>query len=229
VDTRSSDSGGLSRRRGSRVVLLTVLVLLVLGIGILIGRSLEPDRAAPRVVAPSASPRITEGSDVINGVAVGYDRSEDGAVAAATTFAGVMSGPSGDVGAYRAAMGTLAAPDWKARADELASNAISFLRSRYGDGGSISFQPIRYKVDHYSDDAATVQLWGVVVATGPKVQRLEESWITGTIRLSWIQDDWRVSGQDSKAGPTPRLLAGQDATPADELNDFQGYGRAPQP
>ena len=228
MDTHSFDHRA-SSRRGGRVALVVVLVLVVLGIGILIGRTLAPDRTTPGAVAPSASPRTPEAPGVINGVAVGYDRSEDGAVAAATTFAGVMSGPSGDVGAYRTAMATLAAPDWKTRADELASNAIDFLRSRYGDGGSISFQPLRYKIDHYSDNAATVRLWGVVVASGPKIPRLEESWITGTIRLSWVQDDWRVSGQDSEAGPTPHLLAGQDAASVGELNDFQEYGRAPQP
>jgi hypothetical protein len=140
-----------------------------------------------------------------------------------------MADAAGDAGAYRAAVETLAAPVWRTQANELASNGLNFVKRRYGQGASISFQPLRYRVDQYTDGRATIQLWGMVIASGPKIRRLEESWITTSIQLSWVQNDWRASGQDSKAGPTPHLLSGQDAAAAAGLNDFQEFGRAPQP
>lgn len=165
----------------------------------------------------------------MNGVRLGYEPTRRGAVAAATEFARVLTGPSGDPILYDKAMQTVAAPQWKRRAAELASNAIDFVTKRYGARGSVSFEPLRYRVDSVSGDKAAIELWGVVVGAARDGQRLEESWITGTVRLTWVEDDWRVDGQDSEAGPTPRLIAGQDAASSSRLVDLQPVEHASEP
>lgn len=224
---RSSYPARDARPRRVVIALWIVSILIAFGVGVLFGGGDDADQSLDTNPAPTSS--ATSRPSVLNGVPVGYELSEEGAVTAATNFAQIMSGPSGDAGRYRTAMQTLAAPSWSDRAAELASNAIDFAERRYGPGGSIGFHPLRYKVDDYSDRAATIQLWGVVVASGPKVAVVEESWVTATVQLSRVDDDWRVSGQTSTAGPTPRLLAGQDSTPISVLDDFEEFGRAPQP
>ena len=219
-----------ARQTGPRRVVIAlwiVSILIAFGVGIVLGGGDNGDQPSDTNPAPTAS--ATSRPSVLNGVPVGYELSEEGAVTAATNFAQIMSGPSGDAERYRTAMQTLAAPSWSDRAVELASNAIDFAERRYGPGASIGFHPLRYKVDDYSDSAATIALWGVVVASGPKVAGVEESWVTATVQLSRVGDDWRVSGQTSTAGPTPRLLVGQDSAPVSVLDDFKEFGRAPQP
>ncbi|MEA2433946.1 MAG: hypothetical protein QOG54_1403 [Actinomycetota bacterium] len=168
-------------------------------------------------------------TEEINGVPLGFSHDEEGAVAAATAFAIVMTEASGDLEAYRESMNTLAAPVWQEQATELAVNGIDFFHNRYGSGGSATFAPLRYRLTGFSEDSATVDLWGVSTAFGPKHQKIDESWLTGTVELTWVEGDWRVAGQSSQAGPSPELLQTSDGLPMDSLEDFEEYGRAPQP
>jgi hypothetical protein len=217
-------------RRRRALLLAAIGALVVLGIGILIGRGLYPEESNPQ---DSSSPKTTEDvgpTDVVNGVPIGYTRTEEGAVAAATSFAQTMTGPSGNPDTYRLAMETLAALGWRKRAQELAENAIAFVEDRYGPGGSVEFTPLRYRAARYSDERAVIEIWGVVVGSGPKIAGIEESWITGTVVLSWTGSDWRVIGQKSEGGPTPELLRdGRGGDARAVLQDFQEYEGAPQP
>jgi hypothetical protein len=108
-------------------------------------------------------------------------------------------------------------------AEELAENGLDFLADRYGEGGSFSFVPARYRVTRYSEEAAAVELWGVTLLSGPKIRGIEESWVTGTIELVWIDGDWRVAGQASEAGPTPELLTTEDSRSVDQLDGFEEF------
>jgi hypothetical protein len=138
-----------------------------------------------------------------------------------------MTGVSGNPDQHRAAMETIAAPEWKERARELADNALAFLRDRYEDG-SASFTPVRYRVADYTEDAAVVEIWGVTLISEPKSDGIDESWVTGTIELRWV-GDWRVVGGGSVIGPTPQLLQTREGAATSVLDDFEGYGYAPFP
>lgn len=227
MDSRESvDAIERSRpgRRAMAAILVGALVLFVLGV--VTGRTLSPDEAPPRS-ADSASP---DADDKNQPIALGYSRSEQGAVAAATHFARVMAGASDDADAYEAAMLALAAPEWEAEAKKLARNTSAFVKDRYGEGATVTFSPVRYRLASYADETAVVELWGVTLASGPKIEGIEESWITGTIHLVWSDQDWRVSSQESASGPTPELLRADDEViPATVLEDFEEYDRAPQP
>lgn len=202
------DNGSPPRRR----VLVIIIAVAALLIGVLAGRAISPDTEREDVTAPSPS-STPEGA-----------QSEQGAVEAATQAAQIMAGFSGDSSEYLEQARSIAAPGWESRAEELAQGAVDFIHGRYGNGSQVNFQPIRYRVASFSEDEAVIDVWGVVLATGPKISGLEESWITGTIELTWIDSGWKVSGQSSKGGPTPELLrTEEEATISEILTDFSEY------
>lgn len=176
-------------------------MLFLVGLGFLVGRAVSPDDSASVDGVKSSPPR--DESPVVS-------RTEDGAVAAAADLARAMTGPHGDEATYRNLMESIAAASWRARAGELAENSIAFARDRYGEGGRVTFNPIRFRLVSYSEDRASVDLWGVVLAEGPKVGGIEESWITGTLQLVWTSSGWKVNGQSSQGGPTPESLRTED-------------------
>ena len=194
-----------------------VLILLLVGIvAFLIGRGTSPDaetNVGPTAPTESAAPTTPD---------------ESSAVRAATLYARIMAGPTADSEEYLADMQSIAADQWKARAEELAQNGSEFVAERYGEDGAVEFQPIRYRVRSFSEQAAVIDLWGVVLASGSKLGGIEESWITGTVNLVWVGSEWKVSGQSSEGGPTPELLRTDEGGSVDEvLVDFKEYDDAP--
>jgi hypothetical protein len=209
-----------------------VIIILLVSLGVLVGRWSAPNSVAPPEAQTEDDSAVTEDAgprEEINGVPVGYARTEEGAILAATNFAQVMTAASDESADYKRAMRTLATPEWAGRSAELAENTIAFVEERYGQGGFATFAPLRYRVTSYSVDNASVDLWGVLVATGPKIQRIDESWLVATVELDWVDGDWRVGGQGSQAGPTPQLLQTQDGTPETELDGFEEYSNAARP
>lgn len=214
-----------------RWVPLVVTLLVGIAAGVMVGRAFteESPRQEPSKSGTSLPRGVTGPTDLRNGVPVGYGQSAEGAVAAASNYARVMTGASGDPAAYRRALRTLASPDWLERAEELATNTIDFVRSRYGTDGSATFSPVRYRVAAFSKDLATIDIWGVLVASGPKIEGVDESWLIATVELAWVETDWRVVGQSAAPGPTPELLRTADAQSESILTDFEEYQVAPQP
>lgn len=203
-----------------------VLLALALAAGIWIGRQSVPDSVpVPGEAQPEPGPERSE----LNGVPVGYSQTEMGAVEAATNFTRVMASVPEDSDAYLAAAATMAAPSYRADARRLAENGLEFLRGRYGAGGRFTFAPLRYRVLSYTDTAAKVSVWGVTIASGPKIEGIEESWLTATLELTWVSDDWRLAGQTSETGPTPELLQTSDSGDASILEGYQEYDDAPTP
>lgn len=195
-------------RRGWIAVFVVLLAVLL---AFFVGRSTapQPDSHQPDVGGPSNEPADSE-------------RDESAAVRAAATYSRIMTGPSEANESYLEEVMSIAAPDWRARAQELADNSIDFVSERYGEGGSIEFQPIKYRVDSFSSQSAVVELWGVVLASGPNLRGIEESWVTATIELEWVDSEWKVNGQSSLGGPTPELIRTDEERTADEvLTDFK--------
>ena len=219
---RSLDPTRVWRRR---LVVGTALALALL-VGTWIGRGSAPENDAPPETSRGTP---STGLQVLNGVPVGYARTEEGAVQAATNFTRVMASIPTDSSGYLAAAETMAAPDFADEALALAENGLEFLRDRYGSGGSFTFAPLRYRVVSYSDSEARIEIWGVTVASGAKIDGLEESWLTGTLNLVWTAGDWRLAAQESVTGPTPELLQTQDGPSFESLENFQEYRHAPSP
>jgi hypothetical protein len=202
--------------RGSRLAVLG-LSLLLLVIAFLAGRATSSD--------PDARP---EPVPAIGGESQEAEGDTDSPLAAATTFARVIAGPSGDAEDYLTDVSALAAPAWRERAAELATNTLGFIEERYGQGGQIVFHPLKHRVRDESEDEALVDIWGVVLASGPKLGGIEESWLTGTIHLLYVDGSWKVSEQTSVGGPTPELLRTEDGFSVSRiLEEFEEFDDVP--
>ncbi len=205
--------------RGRTAVRIAAVVAVVLiALAYFLGRATNPSPRDPIADAPGVL--MTSSPDPSIG-------SEESAVTAATEFARIMTGPSGDPDVYIEQMESIAAPQWSERASDLAKNAIQFVRERYGEQGRVEFYPVKYRLRSYSAEQAVVDIWGVVLGSGPKIPGVEESWITGTVNLILLDSEWKVVGQSSEAGPTPELLRTKDTATTEEiLNEFNEYSDA---
>lgn len=210
---------------GSKKAALSAgVVVLLIGVFFL-GRISEstPEGSSQEREASIAGP-----SGVVNGVQVGYEQSEIGAVAAASNFARVMAKASTS-DSFDGQVRTIASPEWVDEALALAASGRSFFADRYGAGGSLSFVPIKYRIGSFSETRASVAIWGVSLALDSAAQAIEESWVTGNLDLEWISGDWRVVGQSSEPGPTPELLRSGGSLDANFLAGFEEYEIAPHP
>lgn len=204
-----------SPERGRTRILVLVVLFVALVIAFAMGRASAPDDIAEAPPSTSTEPSNAD------------TRDEASAVAAATRFSRVLTGPSGDADTYMDEIVRVAAPGWTDRARELAQNGIDFVTQRYGNGGTVEFTPVRYRVRSFSPEQAVIDLWGVVLGSGPKVGGIEESWVTGTLELQFVESEWKVSAQSSRGGPTPELLRTEESQTVDEiLSDFVEYSDA---
>lgn len=189
-----------SRMRAALIGTLVIGILVGLVIGISMGSD-EPDKAPsdtpPAVVGPG--PTSEE-----NGVPVGYARTREGAVAAATNFA--LLSANDEVWTpqlFQLAMKTLATEEWREEAIDEATAGYEYVVERFGAEADISGAAIRYELLDFSSEAAVVKLWTVSVISGPEQSSVEEAWGTSLVRLVWANGDWRVDGTDNSSGPAP--------------------------
>jgi len=220
-----------SDRRGVLIVLLAVMALAV---GVFIGFLLDKDGTNNTTVpAPTTSEAAGPGPTAeLNGVPVGYSRTEDGAVAAATNFQLLSAKDSLlDREALVTAMQTLAAPGWTEEAARQARNGYDYIVDTYGNDADVTAAVLRYEVTSFDSDRATVRLWVVTTISGSKRPNVEATWGVVTIDLEWAEDDWRATGIESSPGPAPvELPSGQPGQSAfDVMEEFDEFGGAPRP
>lgn len=218
----------LNDRHRNRAGFLAAGAALVLG-GFLAGRMSAPQGSSHPPVGPprTVSPDVSDSGS--SGASSSFARTKDGAVAAATHSALVMSSASSDLAAFVDATAAIAAPSWKDDARRLAENTVNFVTERYGPNGSTTFVPVRYRVSAFGVDSATVNVWGVTLAHGGDGRAIDESWVTGTIELMWTEGQWLVTGGSSEVGPTPKLLQTEEPAAASSLAGFKDYSSVPRP
>lgn len=206
--------------------MVALAALIVFGAGLAVGLRSDGNQQGGEATTPSTTASRSDPGPtrVVDGVGVGYARSEAGALAAASEFLEVSGGSAViDQDAYLAALRTLAAPEWTARARETGTNATRFALERYGENATVVTTPVAHRVTAYSPDAASVELWAVITAAGPKLKDAEQNWITARFRLRWVDGDWRLSSEDTTSGPTPALLGDSNGRAALVLEDFELY------
>ena len=219
-----------SRRGGIGIV----VVLISIGAGVGLGFVLDsPDSRSPRPEA-GQSPRVGPGPYAEeNGVPVGYARTEEGAVAAATNF-GLLSTRDEfwSLEGLQNATAELSAPSWKGQASEEALTGFRFISRRYGTDADVSGAAIRYRVEEFSRDRASVKLWLVTVISGSTRATVDEAWGTATVNLIWTDGDWRVNGTKNETGPAPVDLPfpdGSSEDPKQLFTQLHEYSGAPLP
>jgi len=227
---------------GMPSLLAVVLLALVLFLGgLLVGRATtsrgtvvgpaaapatSTAPAAPAATAPeTATPQAQAGESaagrvgprrVVSGVPVGYQHSEQGAVAAAANYARVLaSALILDRSSRRAAIDTLAAPEARARQQRAFDQAVALLAKGMGMTGSsakdgavlLRAVPVGWRLDAYTGDKATVAIWvtSVLGALGgsPGGVPVREAWGTTTVELRWVDGDWKQLDTTTIDGPVP--------------------------
>ncbi|NHI08719.1 integral membrane protein [Streptomyces sp. KO7888] len=87
--------------------------------------------------------------------------------------------------------------------------------------------PIGAKTTQYADTAATVDVWctGVFGTAGEKTTTpVSSDWFTMTLKLRWVDNDWKVDSFSQKDGPAP-VPGDNKASTADEMSKaVQEYG-----
>ena len=255
---------------GMPSMLATVLLALVLFLGgLLVGRvttgggtaappadapatsaAAATDETAPRVAAttpqaqagPAAASRVGP-REVVSGVPVGYQHSEQGAVAAAANYATVLSSTLIlDQPRRRAAIEALAAPETLGRQQRAFDQAVASLRKGLGvtDGSALDGTvllravPVGWRLKEYTGDRATVAIWVTSVlgalGTPPDGVPVREAWGTTTVKLRWVDGDWKQLQTTTTDGPVP---IADTATPTaasqliPEAQQFKEFNYAP--
>jgi hypothetical protein len=200
-----------------------------------------PGTAASEATEAAATSRVGP-RRVTHGVGVGYAHSRQGAVAAAANYTRVLSSELIlDKASRHKAIDTLAAPEARARLQQTLDQAVSLLRKGLGmtpadDGTEVLLRatPVGWRVEEYSGDAATVAVWMTSVggsvsgAQGPVPIR--EAWGTTTVKLRWVDGDWKQVEYTSRDGPVPIADVSPPTAAAelvDQANEFKEFTYAP--
>lgn len=214
-----------------RAVFAGGAVLLLVVFAVLISRSRDSsrptvsvDRSAAVQVGPADRAEERAGMDV------GHARDDEGAVAAALSFATASQRwlyfTDEEV---EAAVRAIALP---AEADGLVATVVqevSAARAELGESpGRVWWlvRPLGWALVSRSDDRATVEVWAVTVLSAVEVAAPQAEWRTFTVDLSWVGDDWALAAIRSTPGPTPMVGPGDrpwDAIPFDRA--LEGFTR----
>jgi hypothetical protein len=192
------------------------------------------------VTNPAVGPRHH-----LDGVGVGYARSQEGAVAAAANFTRVLSSDLIlDTGQRRAAIDVLAAPEARGRLQKTFDQAVASLRQGLGMTGPagkdaqvlLRATPVGWRVEDYGGGSAKVAIWVTSVggSTGGATGQvpIREAWGTTTVTLRWVGGDWKQVDSTTVDGPVPIAdVAPPTATPEllDKANEFKEFTYAPGP
>ena len=181
----------------------------------------------------------------LDGVGVGYARSQEGAVAAAANFTRVLSSDLIlDTTRRRAAIDVLAAPEARGRLQRTFDQAVASLRQGLGMTGPaaqdaqvlLRATPVGWRVEDYGAGSAKVAIWVTSVggSTGGATGQvpIREAWGTTTVTLHWVGGDWKQVDSTTLDGPVPIAdVAPPTATPEllDKANEFKEFTYAPGP
>lgn len=209
-----------SRVRRIGFVLVAIAMGMVLG-GFLAGgftsttaratEAVGPDVGEIRVGGNGAGPR-----DKIDGVGVGFSRSEDGAIAAATNLILTLeqastTDRSNAIQAYeilaadgsKHSLGADMAATWDALHGTISANGPArsslFLRT----------VPVGHQLTRYSDDRATVEIWTLTVVAANGMLEPLATWETATVEVVWEAEDWKIWSALSTEGPAPAWAASE--------------------
>jgi hypothetical protein len=187
----------------ARIVAGLASATLCLGLGVLIGRA-SAGNARPEVGA-GPGPDRTEG-----GVPLGFRRSQEGAVAAASAFSRVVDAAVFATPAERRkALAAMTTDEARQDVIDATEQIARIVAKGYGlprSGRKVVARGalLGYRVVTYTGDAAQVELWAVGIAGRAGGPNPKGGWGTSTVDLRWVRDDWRLAGViKAKDGPTP--------------------------
>ena len=174
----------------------------------------------------ASSPRSAVPAGAVAAVPVEYASEERGAVAAAVTYVSASQRwlyfTDDEIQAAVSGIATRAAAS--RLAEEVVAD-ISMARDQLTkSSGRIWWlvRPLAWRVDDFRDGEARVSVWTVTILSAAGVAAPQSEFVTVTLDLAWIDNDWRVNGVRDTPGPTP--ITGPhdqpwDAEPFDDALD----------
>ncbi|MFI8929037.1 hypothetical protein ACIG3E_15335 [Streptomyces sp. NPDC053474] len=241
---RSGRPGGRSPSR-SLVTVIGVIVLLIAAIAFANrdDSSSDGDGDGAHDKGARTSPTAPTGERPVSGknggIPAGYAKTEQGAQSATANYAvalgsAEMFDKSKRDGILKAIMAPSSVAKFKAELDK-AYSADFFKNVGLNANGSTpsGYQfvsrtsPIGTKVTDFADGRATVAAWcgGLLGLAGERSTKpVTNSWFTITMKLAWIDGDWKITTHTQKDGPAP--VPGDDrASGSEEIADaVEGYG-----
>jgi hypothetical protein len=233
-------------RRGIKILIgVSVTVLVLTAIGLIImqvaspaggGNSLLPPPvpnlfgSSPASPSPTATePALTgpvqviQGSQLINGVYLGYPHSSQGAVSAVDQFA-TQLGSTLDPDRAAAIMRLTADPSYAAGPQQFAQGVIS-ERQELGlpvtgsvpPGASVVLDPVEYQVQDVTANQVTVLLLCDYVTTLPG-QGTQTRIAVYPLRVHWADGDWKIL---TPASTSYTDLAAEPGSPQAASNGWQ--------
>jgi hypothetical protein len=196
------------------------------------GPSVDGGTAAEAIEAHSARPW----ADVDDAPDIGFPRTREGAVAAATAYALALDNPR------------ILDPDHRAQVlDDVAAEAsLTELRAVFDEGlALISSQlhldaemsddldfvwravPGGWRVVAFDRSAATVAVWSAVMAIADGRLLAEPGWRTTEVALVWEREAWRLVGFQTGPGPDPARAQVEAGSVARQINAFAPYRHWP--
>ena len=212
------------RRRRIRLVVFAALAVLVfVAIGLVVQTALGPKAkenltppapipvpagsAAPAGATPAPTPALTgpiqiiQGSQLVNGVYLGFPHTTQGAVSAADEFM-TQIGSTLDPDRASAVLQLTADPSYPSGPQDFAQGTIS-ERKQLGlpatgqlpSGTSVVLDPVEYQVRDVTADQVTVLLLADDVLTLPG-QGTQTRVGVYPLRMHWAEDDWKILQPD---------------------------------
>ncbi|MEU8957176.1 hypothetical protein AB0C93_23070 [Streptomyces sp. NPDC048518] len=239
---RSSRSGGRTSSR-SLVTVVGVVVLLIAAIAFANRGGDDSSAEGGDGKKPEAASTAPSGEKPVGGknggIAAGFPKTQQGAQSAAANFAVPLgSAEMFDKNKRNAILNTVMAPSSVAKFQaelDRAYTAPFFKNVGLNEDGSTpkGYQfvsrttPIGTKVTEFSGGKASVEVWcsGLLGLAGEKSTKpVTNSWFTITMKLEWINGDWKAVTHSQKDGPAP--VPGDDrASNSDEIaKAVEGYG-----
>lgn len=168
------------------------------------GRAVRP-LPASKATEPASSGPVTRA----DGIPSGFDRSREGAVAAAAGYVStgqalIRMDPFAAAGAVRSMAATATA---EAQVADTLARLVALRRALAAGSGPVTYRQavLAWRVDGFSPDRARVAVWNVGVLSREAVAPPQAGWATSTFELVWERDDWRIWAETISPGPAPLL------------------------
>lgn len=200
----------------------------LIAVGLLVGGCSTTPNGITTDVGPTSSTVATAEavgpSFVVDGIGHGWRRDEDGARAAAGSAVSA-TGAIATAGFITRddLIGSIASWGFAGQLADESARQLDELAIELGEVGVVPSQlvwaelPLRARVLSFSQDAAAVEVWSVLVVGVPGHGAPRQVWRTVTVGLIWEREDWRVDSWQSEAGPTPALAATSTVSSVDEI------------
>ena len=217
-----------------RVMVVSAAVLVAAAaVGLRTCAAADPEAAppsstsavAPNEVRPATGPRTER-----LGVPIGWSRDATGARSAAVSAVS-LTGELARAGfitrsdmievlasrRYGPTLADLSAAQLDAFIDDLAGEGLTSAQLLLRE------LPLTAFVESASTDAATVQVWALLVAGGDRLGSPRQLWRTVTVELVWEDGDWKVDGWTVRPGPTPALATNAPVASLAELREVTAW------